>query len=383
MELLVAASMASIVIAAAVSTAVAIGSRQRRSERVIEAQTSSVLAAATLESQLSNAGYRWPSAAFAVRHVNAVDSSTSLASVSATAPITTAANCNGASVGLVEGTDVIEVAQGYPHIGPGSLVFASVTGATATVRLGGITEPFSTAEVDGSPAPGLGSVLMFVGSDSVACVGRVTALSRSGVVEATVDLLDRTFEPLAAGGYTANCPRSGMRAFRLGSRTRFMICGSAGAAPSELALYRQSAGPGGAWSAPELVERGVEDLQVSARYLNPAGRMAATGTGTSCVGSICQCDDTSSPSCTLGPDDLEPRLSTLDTNPGSATVSRVALLRGLTVELSAVSARTRNSGANDSLRAAIFDHAGSGTGDDLHRQRQRLTLYLDNLGVAP
>ena len=157
-ELMVAAAMASIAIAAALAVFISIGERQRRSERVFEAQSAAVLSASVLEFAISGAGYRFPSAAFAVRTIDNVTSSTALASNGPN--ITTTGNCGGA--GLIEGTDVVELSSGFPFIGPGKVTSALVTGTSATFTLGGLTEPFNSAEVvGGTAAPGVGTILLF------------------------------------------------------------------------------------------------------------------------------------------------------------------------------------------------------------------------------
>jgi prepilin-type N-terminal cleavage/methylation domain-containing protein len=386
LELMIAAAMASIVVAAAVSTSIVIATRQRRSETVVEAVTASVLGSSVMEFTLANAGYRWPSAAYGVRVLNNVTSTTSLSSGSNF--ITTTAFCNGSTVGLVPGSDVVEIAMGLAAIGPGRIQGNPVlAGTTATVNVFtslNYSPPFLPGDWVGSA--GVGSVLLFAGSDGLACAGRVTAMDLASGSQVTVDMLDRLLNPLTATGYTANCPAAGMSIFRLGRRVRYMVCGATGATPAERGLYQQEAGVNGVWTTPRLVQDGVEDLQISGRYLNPGGRMASTGSGTSCTGlggaTLCSCDDAATSSCTLTTADLEP-LTSIETRTTATSISRIALLRGMTVELASVSARQRGGTTPDSYREASLDHAKAANPDDFDRHRQRFNVFLDNLGLSP
>ena len=200
-----------------------------------------------------------------------------------------------------------------------------------------------------------------------------------------VDLLDRDYGTPGSSYYTG-CPAADMRVFRLGERTRFMVCGDPSGSASNFGLYRQAGLGDGTWTAPTLVERGIEDLQVAPRYLDVNG-LAATGTGASCgtLGSastnLCTCEDSLTPSCTVS----SAPLSALDTTI-NGTTPHVALLRGLRIALSGVSQKTRSSGGKtlDSVRPLLFNHDNTGvTPDDLFRRTQRLDIQLDNLDLPP
>lgn len=396
-ELLITGAISSLIVTAAVSVFIATTTKQRHSELVIEATNAAALGSSVMEFELSSVGYRWPSAAYGFRHVNNVTSSVSLSSVGSTL-ISTTGNCDGTGVGLVPGSDVVEVAQGYEFMSPGKVLsITNGVGTTTPTVVLSSSLPFTSLETTGS---GVGSVLLFVGENGASCVGRVetiSGVSTDGGADAPTTmqmrLLDRTYANAANAAYAPNCPSTGgttpMRVFRLGSRTRFMVCGStgAGASPNASGLYRQSAGINGKWTAPVRVQDGIEDLQVAPRYLNTGGVMAATGTGTNCItlgtasSSLCTCNDSTPATCKLPAGQEEPTLAAVNTN-RTLTMSMIALVRGASIELSAVSNRPRGR-TPDSLRAASFDHTVSTTPDDFDRRRQRFGVTFDNLGLIP
>lgn len=386
LELMITVAITSIVIAAAVSVFVTLATQQRAAERLVEAQSSTMVALASMQMDVSNAGYRFPVPAFAVRHIE-VDSATSLPSVGNTT-ITSTNNCDTA--GLVEGTDVLELAEGWPLVGPGKAMAAAVTGgASVTFTLGNFGEPFSTTEaVGGVGAPAVGSVLVFANATGASCLVRVTSLDRPGLTVGTGTLLDRDYQDLSSGAFYPGCPAAEMAVYRLGQRTRYMVCKpTTPTTPNAHSLYRQTAGMTGSWGTPVRLEEGIEDLQVSMGYSNADGGIASTGATPSCVqlggpaSSFCYCDDQPSGACTLSGADIEPGLTSLTGN------SRVSLVRGIRVQLTGMGQRMAVVGAPNAAyrRPASFDHAGmaAAAADNYLRVQQQFSYAFQNLQVVP
>lgn len=388
LELLVSSAMASVIVAAAVSVFVTLAAQQRTAERLVEAQSSTFVAVAAMQMDVGNAGYRLPLPAFAVRHLE-VDSATSLPSVGSTT-ITPSGNCGTLAGGLVEGTDVLELAEGYALMGPGRAEAAAVTGgASVSFTLGGIGEPFSHTEATGgAAAPAVNSILVFANATGASCLVRVATLDTPGLTSGTGTLVDRDYQALSSSAFYPGCPAAGMQVYRLGARYRYMVCKpTATAAPREYTLYRQVAGLTGFWQAPDRLQEGVEDLQVSLAYANLDGGIEAAGTASTCVTgpsgtSFCYCDDKVSGACTLGTSDVEPGLTAI------TGTSLVSLVRGIRIQLTGMGQRTAVApGATNEVyrRPDSFDHAGmvASAADNYSRVQQQFSFVFHNLQVVP
>ena len=387
-ELLVTMAISSVILAAAVSVFITMATQQRTAERLVEAQSSTLVALTTMQMDVGNAGYRFPVSAFAVRHIE-VDSATSLPSVGTTT-ITTSANCD--TGGLVEGTDVLELAEGYPFVGPGKASAASVTGGSdVSFTLGNFSEPFATSEATGgTSASGVDSVLAFTNAAGSACLVRVTSLQRTGVTDGLGKLIDRDHATTSSTFYPG-CPAMNMDVYRLGARVRYMICKpSAGATPNQYSLYRQTAGTTGLWGvAPTKLQEGIEDLQVSVGYSNASGAIASTGTSPTCIqgstsaSSFCFCDDKPSGACSLTTADVEPGLTSI------TGTSRVSLVKAIRIQLTGMGQRlaVAPGGAASTAyrRPDSFDHAGMTTSavDSYLRVQQQFSFAFQNLQVVP
>lgn len=401
-ELLVTVAIFSILMLAALSVFVAMTETQRLNERISEATANKMTGAATIHFDMQNAGYRLPVPAFAIRHVNNVDGTTALDAVGSAAgtPITTAGNC-GAGMGLVAGTDVIEMARGAEIVGPGTIGAATNAGTTGTVTLnsatstvdaGAVAPPFLGSDV-ASPATALnGSVLVFARGparppaapdDGALCMGRVTGHDPA-TFRLDIEFLDRDFAP-ATATYYSNCPQAGMRAYRMVERLRYMVCApTAGVVtPPMRRLFRQRGGATGNWAAPEELQAGVENLQVSGRYVNTAGAVLATpGNAASCTGTgntrLCYCDDVAAPgtpSCTT------PTAALTALGP----TSFVALMRGARIQITATGDRAAlsNTAAQNFRRPASFDSPQGAALDNFVRVVDTITFAGSNFSVVP
>ncbi len=399
-ELMVTVAIMSLLLVAALTVFVAMTETQRLNERIGEASANKLMGAAMIQFDVQNAGYRLPVPAYAIRHYNNADGALSLPSVPAA--ITTGDNCPGPGSGVVPGTDVLEVTQGFGAVGPGRLgVVTAAVGTTADIVLGGV-EPFIPDEY--VPAS-IGTLLVFARGplgppapdDGAFCQGRVTAIGRLDAVGncvavggtgngcLTVQLVDRNLANAPNAAFYPSCPAGGMKVFRVASRVRYMVCGTPAATPVDLGLYRQEAN-GGVWQAPTLIQTGIEDLQVSARYLNRGGIVTATGSGLDCIGTgngrLCYCDDDPvAPSCTVPAAQRDGALAALTPN------SMIALIRGVRVRLTATGDRgaSSNPGAKSFVRPGAFDRAAMlpANADNFVRVVDTLSFSGSNLLVVP
>lgn len=387
-ELMVTVAIMSLLLVAALTVFVAMTETQRLNERIGEASANKLMGAAMIQFDVQNAGYRLPVPAFALRHYNNADGALSLPSVPA--PITTTDNCPSPGSGIVAGTDVLEVAQGYAAVGPGRVGAVTTAGTTADVTLMGL-EPFVPDEL--VPAS-VGTLLVFArgpatppapADDGAFCLGQVTVIGPAAPTNVTVQLVNRNLTNAPSPAYYPSCPAPGMKVFRIASRVRYMVCGTPAATPVEMGLYRQEAN-GAVWQPPTLIQTGIEDLQVSPRYLNRGGIVTATGTGVDCLGSgngrLCYCDDNPmAPTCTVPAAQRDTALAAL------TPTSMIALVRGVRVRLTATGDRgaSSNSGAKSFVRPAAFDRAAMlpANADNFVRVVDTLSFSGSNFLVVP
>jgi prepilin-type N-terminal cleavage/methylation domain-containing protein len=394
-ELMVTVAIASVIVSAAVAVFISMSRQLRRSERRLEASNAALLASTIIQGDLTNTGYRFPNPAFAVRHYNNVDGTTSL---SGPTPVTITGGCGSPTVGLVEGTDVLQVAQGFEFIGPGRA--RSVTGGPDfEVVLDTLGEPFESTEFGGA---GVGSIMLMSGANQRGCMARVTALNAS-IPSMTVRLVNRDLTDAPAGGYHPSCPSpgglEGTRVYRLQRFVRYMVCGPIGRGPEERSLFRQESTRLGVFQAPQVVQGGVEDLQVSVGYSDPNNVIGPTGSGASCTGAgiarVCFCDDLpTGATCSIPAAHLEPTLGSAtrayDTVLDPALGVMVSRARGVRLIVTGIS--TRRAGEGDVLgeaaelrRPASMDHAAEtlANRDGFWRSQQFSFMYFHNFGVAP
>jgi type II secretory pathway pseudopilin PulG len=394
-ELMVTVAVASVVVSAAIAVFVGMSQQLRRSERRVEATNSAILASSIVQVDLSSTGFRFPNAAFALRHINNVAAGTTL---SGPVPVTTTSGCGGPTSGLVVGTDVLQLATGFEAIGPGRI--RAVSGSPDfDIVLDTLGEPFESGEFAG---PGVNSIVLLSGANQRACLGRVISLNPT-LPSMVVRLINRDLNDAAAGGYHPSCPSpgglEGTRVYRLQRFVRYMVCGPVGRGPEERSLFRQESGRDGVFLAPQAVQGGVEDLQVSVGFSDPTGVIAATGSAASCTGAgvsrVCFCDDATTPSCTLPAGQLEPILGSaarpIDTVNDPALSVMVARARSVRLLITGISARQATQGAEvgqlsaDFRRPAAFDHAGMPmtARDGFWRSQQTSFAYFHNFGISP
>ncbi len=213
------------------------------------------LAMEVIEQDMENVGFRWPveSAAFVV--YDNIGSATTLDQGSTTVCTLGQSGC-GASGSIVSGTDVVELFSGDPNRRQGYVVNAANGGSTVTVTFlfdMGLT----AADVNG--------LLMFLNIDNTYCVGQITSVTPGAVASATIVAPPASIPAFPGQANFSTCVESRASTYILGSRKRYMIYQTPSGSVSNGAsfgLYAATAGETGVLGVPQLVQDGVEDLQL-------------------------------------------------------------------------------------------------------------------------
>jgi len=389
-ELLMAIAIASIVITTAIAVVAAAVKLKRKTEKSLEVSLAANVAAVQIQADMMNAGYRFLGAPYAFRHWNNFDTSMQLSGPSG--PIDANGNC-GASVGkVVLGTDVIEVAEGAANTALASSTGGDGVQTAALIGSEWLINLISGAPFDPNepPATRVGAILLFADRTGLSCIGRVTQSATP--TGAQVEMLNRDYTVNGShnGFFTgvSQCPQVGMSVYRLGRRTRYMVCADWDTTVNneQPALFRQVSDNFGNFQAPLLVQEGIEDLQVSPRQLNPPG--AGQHTGASCVNApggaaYCYCADVP------GMDSC----NTADPIPFLSAASHPAKIRGARVMITAISRRRAKvldgtgveSNAPNDVRPLAFDHAPpawTAAGAGWARSQQSISVTFANLAMV-
>ena len=382
-EIMMVVAMGSIIITTADAVVAAAMRLKQNGERNLEVQLGSSIAAIAIQADLMNAGYRFASAAYAVRRFNNID--TTIALSGTPGPVTANGNCGPPNGQLVPGTDVIEMAEGAQDT-----ALASSTAGDGVLTVSSNGAQYDIALVTGAPfnpnetnlASRLGQILLFVDGTALSCMGRVTA-SNTGTT-ATIEMLDRDFNvnPSHQADYIGGnaCPRVGMSVYRLGQRVRYMVCVVPGppppATPNQPGLYRQVAGGDGVFGQPQLLQEGIEDLQIAMRQWNPAGPGQHSGPG--CVAApnnqgYCYCNEAPANAC----DQADP---TTFINAASFPTK----MRGARVMVTSISRRKAHAEPlPDDLRPPAFDRPGAtGPPDGFARAQQTFSIGFNNITMV-
>lgn len=349
LELMVTLAVSLIIVGSALMAAQSFLTSQYGQTRKNELDIQIAMGQVILDRALTNAGAVFPDARYAVHIRPNVVAGTTLpggtGSAPAPVPVTT---FGSASAGILEGTDVIEVAYRSPiSKAPARGVGTVQTVLTGAVRLTS-NDPFLAGE---GVAPVL--TLLFTDSQGTGCLASVT--SWDGISQAGVTWLNDDY---ASTAVSATCPVVGMSVYALDTRQRFMIYQTAGG--QGLGLYLQdnlTAGVPdltGAFGPPKLVAGGVEDLQVMERIIN---------TNSTCGTPYCTCDDSPTPSCVV------------DSN----HVSLQEAVRGFNITL--VGKGNQSVRLSGGRRPAVYDHAAGPT-DNLFHAVGEQSLYAINLALT-
>lgn len=385
LELLIVVVVFSIVVTATVSILTVILGQRRTLEQTMSVYDSVGISTSLLEFDAANAGWRFPAAAFAVRVVNNVTTSTAIYADglgTSTTQITTSGNCAFSNWGLVPGSDVLELADGYTAEAPGVVQFVDT--ATPSIVLKGSTNPLTS--VTGS------AVLMFSDTAGNACLGTT---STNAVVGASVPFTylapDYTVETSPATRYVSKagvrCPTVNMNVYRLGKRTRFMLCKDLTGTTVNPALFRQVSDGAGSFAASgfQQIQTSIVDLQVGPRVFENGTTLLGPGSTCTPIGGgsqFCYCNV--SGACTGN--DGNSQAVTFDSTSATVTnaASHLQWVRGLMVGLTAASPKLAATGQNAALpqylRPALLDHpAATGTGTGYAYVSTKHSIALKNI----
>lgn len=376
LEVMTAAAVAAIAMTVSASVFTSLIRMRRESARLVEVQSAGAVAMTELQSQLVNAGYRFPAPAFAVNIRNNV--TTLPPGGPGTSDVITATTGCGTG-GLAAGSDSIELVTGRTDLYPGKVAAVdTLPSMSPTTDHNVVLEsfmPFFTTE------NGAG-VVMFADATGDSCMGRVySGPAGSSPPNINVTMIDRDWNDVTSAATTyPNCPRAGMTVYRFAQRQRYFVCNEPNAADGGIggtSLYRQDAlaDPVGFTyenQPRQKIQDGIEDLQVAARVYARIPAMS----GQDCTPAVgggegfCFCDFSSSSACQLGADPNAPRVNK------SAWVSWVS---GLRVSLDTIGARPMVSEAQDAGRPTVMDHTASNTYDGFRRLTLDTSLPLTNV----
>jgi prepilin-type N-terminal cleavage/methylation domain-containing protein len=374
-ELMITVAISSVVMLAAVQVVMMVSQSRRENERRLEVKSNAMSALALIDFEARSAGYRFSSPVFATRWLNNVDG-TEPELTAAGNQISTTANCGLADWGIAPGSDTIEFRLGSELVVPGSASPSPVAPSTPTALLIAATlNPFDGA------GQGAGELLLWT-TGTASCLGRG---GTGGVVGSSipVQLVNQALTAATLSAFPGcAAPSTSYNLMRATRRVRFLICQPPASQPdARPGLFQQVALGGAAFGVPQLVQEGVEDLQL-APVLDNAGPNPVTGTG--CTAGRCVCNN--SPGTTSACAEYDVNASIVDGS--AANASRVApfRLRAYDVAVTGISMRSRvGRGSNAVLerfvRPALFDHAaGTALSGDL-RTVERRVMALINLGV--
>jgi prepilin-type N-terminal cleavage/methylation domain-containing protein len=385
LELLIVVVVFSIIVTASVSILTVILGQRRTLEQTMSVYDSVGISTSLVEFDAVNAGWRFPAAAFAVRVVNNVTASTAVYAdglgTTSTTQITTAGNCAFSNWGLVPGSDILELAEGYAPEAPGVVQFVSI--ATPSFVLKGATNPLTS--VTGS------AVLLFSDSAGNACMGKTTAAAVvGGNVTFSYLAPDFSAETSPATRYVSKaglrCPQKDMNVYRLGKRTRYLLCKDLSGVTVNPALFRQVSDGSGSFAAStfQQIQGSIADLQVAPRVFENGSTNLGPASACTVVGTSQYCYCNLSTGCT-GSDGNSQGISF---NSASATITNAAShlqwVRGLMIGVTAASPRVTATGQDarlaQYLRPALLDHvAATGTGTGYSYVSTRHTVALKNI----
>jgi len=374
-ELMITVAISSVVMLAAVQVVMMVSQSRRENERRLEVKSNAMSALALIDFEARSAGYRFSSPVFATRWLNNV-AGTEPELTAAGNQISTTANCGSADWGIAPGSDTIEFRLGSELVVPGSASPSPVAPSTPTALLIAATlNPFDAA------GQGAGELLLWT-TGTASCLGRG---GTGGVVGSSipVQLVNQALTATTLSAFPGcAAPSTSYSLMRATRRVRFLICQPPASQPdARPGLFQQVAVGSAAFGVPQLVQEGVEDLQL-APVLDNAGPNPVTGTG--CTAGRCVCNN--SPGTTSTCAEYNVNASIVDGS--AANASRVApfRLRAYDVAVTGISMRSRvGRGSNAVLerfvRPALFDHAaGTALSGDL-RTVERRVMALINLGV--
>lgn len=382
LEVLTAAAIGLVVLAAATAMFTGLRASTELGDRKLTAASDLTLGTVMLQRTVENAGYHLPAPNMAIAIHNNVVAGALTNGFGASALTVVARAAAGstpyttAQEGIVEGSDVLDVLSGTD--------LGNVVTVTTSTPAGGDKRTIAFAAPVGSDVlqytdNDVGPVLLFRNSKAQ-CLGAITQ-RLAGLNRFEVSMINTRFELDAT--VPATCPAPNMEVYRLGHRTRFMVYQFPGETRPHLAVQREIVRPGfpsaagllGPEAQPTPLVEGIEDLQVSAALtrLNAADPMAPPLAGCDATKVVCFCND--------GADDGAGVDCLLDQ---TAATSNAATLRGIRVELTSRGQLDRREApiATDPTRGrlpASMDRPAPAVPDGVSRMQFRLAVDAPNL----
>ncbi len=355
-ELMVALAISTVVAGAAVAGFVALVRIDRDSALSIRLDTRLRTGVAVMEREVVNAGLRFEASRYAfVLHNNVDDEVGEIAAVAA----------DSTDEGIIEGTDVLELAWGDPVARQVGSVGECLDESCTAVQLHSfapltVHEVFSLGEVSGAPA--LPTLLFATADQTVSCLARVQSGEFEEKLSIVISKIDLDETPIVLPN--GECPRHGMLVYALAGRARYMVYQGPGGA--ERGLYRQESIAYGSTvisGDPELLVEGIEDFQVAPRVWNASN--ASWGP----ISSYVDCNMSTTTACVL---------DGVDDSAGNRQneLTLTSSVRGVTIGFSARSAVVAE--ALRSTRQALMDHA-AGTQDNRAHSSLTFSVTLMNL----
>ncbi len=416
-EMLIVVAIFAIVTTTAVGVLAGVANQKRTTQARIDVSEASAVALSALSLDVANAGYHFPSSAFAVRVTNNVTTTTTLpytGALDATEPvITTQENCGaisatttpGASApgtsqwGLVPGSDVIDLFEGAEDQPVGEL--SRATGSTVTLG-GAYRHPFEATGLNpaGQAAPLGGQVVALFSGSQEACMAKFT-LPTSMTFSTAAGSMVFISPQFTAIAKPSGCPYAGQRVFRLFKRSRYMACQTTQETPVRFGLFRQSLSDPydsenpEALGPPTLVQSDIIDLQVVVRFQTPdpnapvspnipPGDPAINAPCDGQAGSQRMCDCFALTPCT-GTDLNGTNIDFLSsgtpspTAPKTTAASHLQWVKSLLIGVTARSPRT-TVGTTSQSQPSLFDHVLSADGGSQYGfTTSRQEIALSNL----
>lgn len=382
LEMMITLVVASVVIIAATQAVIVVTQARRTNERRIEVLDNANTALTIIEFDATNAGYRFASPVFSTRVLDNVTGAEPELKVGG-ANITATANCGDPAWGIAVGSDTLELRYGWTDRVPAFESNVNCAGGHCDLRLGraGGAEPNPFS--DPGDFASADHVMLVTNADgTLACAGKINATDPFGTYLG-MSMLDLDLESSADTSKFPACSGSTDKVtiMRLARRVRYLVCAPPATLPDmRPRLYRQTAVEAGPWGGLELVQEGVEDLQVAPRFNNALGTLSG---GTPCNTTMCVCNEATS--CT----GYDPAVSVINAASGTPEETAPFKLMGYDVGVTGISLRTlAGRGQVQALeqywRPALFNHPADATPvktADPRRSRQK-SVDLTNLTMV-
>lgn len=361
-ELLMTVTVASVVILAATMAATSMFKLSQGQARQGRAEAQLALATAALDRIVASTGAGFANARYSFRVRNNVATGTLPGDTSGINVVEFGSD----AVGIIVGTDVLEVAWGNPALRRAGLLVGTVNSASTVLQLQN-GEPFAKEEWSGDGGVPIAGMIVLLTRDAnprEACVAQITGLGIS-TNTVNVQMLNDNFGTTSPTCVLNN--EGDTYVYKLEERRRIFVYQPANRA--DIGLYMQRAGANGVFGPNvDAIAMGVDNMQfavaVGAEFDGGAVTVDSCLAGD---GGVCQCGTPGL--CVLG---VEGGIGAGNVGPTPLN----ALIRGATIQLSVQGERR-----DGAFRPALMDSA-AGPVDDIRRAQGQSTFNLFNAYLA-